>query len=386
MTRSIERFTIPADPEALADLTQRLKRTRWPDEIEDAAWDFGANLDYMRGLHRYWLEEYDWEAQRQRLNLFQHYRYDHDGLPIHFIHAPGKGPDPLPLIMTHGWPGSFLEMTRILPLLTDPGAHGGDPRDAFTLIVPSIPGYGFSGRPLKRGMNIQAIADIWAALMTRLGYERFGAQGGDWGSWISIALSLRHAPRLLGLHLNYVSTRFRPDLGPGTPPLTPEEERYLQTVAKWADAEGAYMAIQGTKPQTLAYGLTDSPIGLAAWLLEKFRTWSDNDGVPEDIIARDDLLTNVMIYWLTGTIHSSMRLYYEARLKLLQLAPGERVMVPTGVVRLPRELPMPPRSWVERAFNLKHWSSLPRGGHFAALEVPELLAEDIRAFFRPLRS
>jgi pimeloyl-ACP methyl ester carboxylesterase len=386
MAGSIESFTITTEAEALADLTERLKRTRWPDALDDAGWDFGTNLDYMRELQRYWLEDYDWERERQRLNRFPHYRYDHDGLPIHFIHAPGKGPDPLPLLMTHGWPGSFLEMTRILPLLTDPGAHGGDARDAFTLIVPSIPGYGFSGRPRRRGMNVEAVADIWAELMTALGYRRFGAQGGDWGSWISIALGLRHPERLSGLHLNYVSTRFRPDLGPGMPPLTEEEENYLKTVARWADAEGAYMAIQGTKPQTLSFGLSDSPIGLAAWILEKFRGWSDNDGVPEDIIARDDLITNVMIYWLTNTIHSSMRFYSEARAKLLHLKPGERVTVPTGVVRLPREIPMPPRHWVERAFNLQHWTSLARGGHFAALEVPELLAADIRAFFRPLRS
>lgn len=386
MTGSIESFAITTEAEALRDLTERLKRTRWPDALDDAGWDFGTDLDYMQSLQRYWLEDYDWEKQRRHLNRFSHYRYDHDGLPIHFIHEPGKGPDPLPLLITHGWPGSFLEMTRILPLLTDPAAHGGDPGDAFTLIVPSIPGYGFSGRPRRRGMNVQAVADIWAKLMTKLGYERFGAQGGDWGSWISIALGLRHPERLSGLHLNYVSTRFRPDLGPGTPPLTAEEEQYLETVARWADAEGAYMAIQGTKPQTLSFGLADSPIGLAAWILEKFRGWSDNDGVPEDIIARDDLITNVMIYWLTNTIHSSMRFYSEARAKLLHLEPGQRVTVPTGVVRLPREIPMPPRSWVERAFNLRHWTSLARGGHFAALEVPELLAEDIRAFFRPLRS
>jgi pimeloyl-ACP methyl ester carboxylesterase len=386
MAGSIEPFTITTEPEALADLTERLKRTRWPDELDDAGWDFGTNLDYMRSLHDYWLREYDWETQRRRLNCFRHYRYDHDGLPIHFIHEPGKGPDPFPLIMTHGWPGSFLEMTHILPLLTDPGAHGGDPRDAFTLIVPSIPGFGFSGRPQRRGMNVQAVADIWTGLMTKLGYERFGAQGGDWGSWISIALGLYHPERLAGIHLNYVSTRFRPDLGPGTPPLTAEEEAYLKTVARWGDEEGAYIAIQGTKPQTLAYGLTDSPIGLAAWILEKFRAWSDNKGVPEDIITRDDLITNVMIYWLTGTIHSSMRFYSEARARLMHLGPGERVTVPTGVVRLPREIPMPPRRWVERAFNLVHWTSLERGGHFAAFEAPELLAEDIRAFFRPFRS
>ena len=386
MTGSIENFTITTDADALADLEERLRRTRWPDEIEGAGWDFGTNLDYMRDLQRYWLDSYDWETQRLRLNHFRHYRYDHDGLPIHFIHEPGKGPAPLPLLITHGWPGSFLEMTRILPLLTDPGAHGGDPKDAFTLIVPSLPGFGFSGRPRRRGMNVQAIGDIWAALMTALGYERFGAQGGDWGSWVSIALGLHHPGRLAGLHLNYVSTRFRPDLGPGTPPLTTEEEQYLATVAKWGETEGAYMAIQGTKPQTLAYGLADSPIGLAAWILEKFRGWSDNKGVPEDIIARDDLITNVMIYWLTNTIHSSMRLYNEARASLPHLGPGQRVTVPTGVVSLPREIPMPPRRWVERAFNLKQWTRLDRGGHFAALEVPELLAEDIRAFFRPLRS
>jgi pimeloyl-ACP methyl ester carboxylesterase len=381
----INRFQIHVDDAKLASLRTKLDLVRWPDELEDAGWSFGTDLQFMQELHGYWRETYDWRAQEKRLNALSHYQYRGDGPAIHFIHQPGQGPAPLPLIMTHGWPGSFVEMLKILPLLTDPGAHGGDPADAFSVVVPSIPGYGFSERPLRRGTSVFAVADLWAELMAALGYERFGAQGGDWGSWISSALGLRHPERLIGIHLNYVSTGFRPDLSLGTPPLTEEETAYLDRVAKWRDAEGAYIAIQSTKPQTLAYGLTDSPTGLAAWLIEKFQSWSDCDVRPDEVLSKDELLTNVMVYWLTNTVHSSLRFYNESRAAPLHLQPGQRILPPCGIVRLPRELPMPPRSWVERAFNLTHWTTLPRGGHFAAMEAPEQLAEDIRTFFRPLR-
>ncbi|SEC52574.1 Pimeloyl-ACP methyl ester carboxylesterase [Rhizobiales bacterium GAS191] len=382
----ITRFHIRADEAELAALKSKLEQVRWPDVLADARWEFGSELQFMQDLHGYWLDAYDWRREEERLNVLPHYRFERNGSLIHFIHQPGKGPDPLPLIMTHGWPGSFVEMLKILPLLTDPGAHGGNPADAFSLVVPSIPGYGFSDRPTRRGTNVFAVADIWADLMTALGYGRFGAQGGDWGSWISTALGLNYADRLIGIHLNYISTGFRPDLSAGAPPLTLEETAYLDRVAKWRDEEGAYFAIQGTRPQTLAYGLSDSPVGLAAWLIEKFQRWSDCQYRPDEVFSKDELLTNVMIYWLTNTAHSSIRLYSEARAQPLHLRPGQRVKPPCGIVRLPRELPMPPRSWAERAFNLPHWTTLPRGGHFAAMEVPELLAEDIRTFFRPLRS
>lgn len=339
----------------------------------------------MQDVVRYWLDRYDWRQQEARINGFHQYTTEIDGLAIHFIHERGVGPEPMPLVLTHGWPGSFVEMLRIIPILTDPVAHGGRAEDAFTVVVPSIPGHGFSARPTRPGMNYSVVADMWVTLMERLGYSRFGTQGGDWGSWVSAALALQYPDRIRGLHLNYLSTRFRPGISSSDPPVSDEEQVYLDRVGKWAETEGAYIAIQSTKPLTLGYGLTDSPAGLAAWLLEKFRSWSDCVSVPDEAIALDELLTNVMIYWVTNTAHSAARFYSGSRERPFHLAAGEKILPPCGVVTLPRELPMPPRSWAERAFNIVHWTSLPRGGHFAAFEQPELLAEDIRAFFRPLR-
>ncbi|MES2938998.1 MAG: epoxide hydrolase family protein [Pseudomonadota bacterium] len=383
---AIAPFTADVDPAAVQELRLRLQRAIWPDEVAAEPWRYGPPVAYMQEFVRYWLEQYDWPAQQARLNAFPQFLTHIDGHDVHFIHQPGRGPAPLPLVLTHGWPGSFVEMLKIIPLLTDPAAHGGDPADAFTVVAPSIPGYGFSSRPTQRGTSVFAVADLWAKLMSRLGYPRFGVQGGDWGSWISAAAALQHPDRVLGLHLNYVSTRFRPAISADDPPLTPAEEAYLKSVAQWAEAEGGYIAIQGTKPLTLAYALTDSPLGLAAWYVEKFRGWSDCRSEPDEALTKDEMITDIMLHWLTGTAHSAMRLYSEAREHPLHLAAGQRIHPPCGIVHLPRELPMPPRSWAERAFNIVHWSQLPRGGHFAAWEVPELLAQDIRAFFRPLRA
>lgn len=380
-----ERFSFVADEAALADLRQRLRRIIWPDEIRAEPWRYGPPVAYMREFVRYWLEEYDWRREEARINAFPQYTLSIDGQCIHFIHQPGVGPDPIPLLITHGWPGSIVEFLKIIPLLTDPGAHGGDPADAFTIVAPSIPGYGFSGRPTERGMSVFAVADLWAKLMTALGYPRFAVQGGDWGSWIGATTGLRHPDRVLGIHLNYLSTRFRPAIGQGDPPLSEEEEAYLAKVARWAEAEGAYIAIQATKPLTLAYAMTDSPVGLAAWYVEKFRSWSDCGEEPDEILTKDEMITDIMVHWVTGTAHSAMRFYSESREHPLHLERGQKISPPCGIVHLPGELPMPPRSWAERAFNITHWTSLPRGGHFAAWEVPELLAEDLRAFFRPLR-
>jgi pimeloyl-ACP methyl ester carboxylesterase len=380
-----ERFAFHSDPAALADLEARLRQVIWPDEIEAEAWRYGPPVSYMREFVRYWLEEYDWRREEARINGFPQYTVEVEGERIHFIHQEGLGPDPLPLVITHGWPGSIVELLKIIPLLADPASHGGDPADAFTVIAPSIPGYGFSSRPTKRGMSVFAVADLWAKLMSKLCYARFGVQGGDWGSWVSATTALRHPRRVVGVHLNYLSTRFRPAIGPNDPPLSQEEERYLARVGKWAESEGGYIAIQATKPLTLSYGLTDSPVGLAAWYVEKFKSWSDCRAEPDEILSKDEMITDIMVHWLTGTIHSAMRFYSESREHPLHLAPGERISPPCGIVHLPGELPMPPRHWVERAFNVTHWTSLSRGGHFAAWEVPELLAQDIRDFFRPLR-
>jgi pimeloyl-ACP methyl ester carboxylesterase len=385
-TDDVKPFSIAVPEPVLVDLRRRLRETRWTDETDAEPWRYGPPIAYMRNIVDYWLDRYDWRRQEARLNSFRQYTTDIDGISIHFLHEPGVGPDPMPLVLTHGWPGSFVEMLHILPMLTDPAAHGGRAEDAFTVVVPSIPGHGFSSRPTRPGMNYAVVADIWAELMTRLGHGRFGAQGGDWGSWVSAALAQQHPDRITGLHLNYLSTRFRPGVGPSDPPISAEEQSYLDRVAHWAENEGAYIAIKATKPQTLGYGLSDSPVGLAAWMLEKFQAWSDCEAVPEEAIPLDDLITDVMIYWVTNSGHSAARFYSGSRERPFHLAPGQKITPPCGVVTLPRELPMPPRSWAERAFNIVHWTRLPRGGHFAALEQPALLADDIRAFFRPLRA
>lgn len=385
MVTAIEKFTINVPDAVLADLKRRLDATRWPDEINGANWDYGSNLSYMRSLAEYWRNGYDWRKQEAALNRLPQYRAELDGFHVHFVHVRGKGPAPLPLIITHGWPGSFIEMVKIIPLLTDPAAHGGKAEDAFDLVIPSLPGYGFSDRPRERGMQPGKIAALWARLMEELGYRRFGAQGGDWGSAVSVSLGLDHAERVIGIHLNFIAGRFL--LG-GTL-NQPQEDKiastYLNELRGWFDSEGAYSHAQATKPQTLSYGLNDSPVGLAAWITEKFRTWSDCGGDVERVFTRDELLTNVMMYWVTQTISSSVRLYYETRERPLRLAPGSRVNPPVGVALFPKEIAMPPRELAERGLNIARWTVMPRGGHFAAMEQPELLAEDIREFFRPLR-
>jgi pimeloyl-ACP methyl ester carboxylesterase len=378
-------FTIQVADTALADLRERLARTRWPDALEGVEWEYGADLAFMKELASYWRTGFDWRAQEAAINAFAHFRATVGGLGIHFIHARGAGPAPLPLIVTHGWPGSFVEMLKILPLLTDPARHGGDPRDSFDIVVPSLPGYGFSDRPTEQGMHPFRIADLWAELMRGLGYRRFGAQGGDWGSSVATCLGFAHAEDVVGIHLNYIPGSYSPYLGPEAPALTEAEHAFLRARDEWVQTEGGYSQIQRTKPQTLAYGLNDSPVGLAAWIVEKFRAWSDCDGDIERRFTKDELLTNITIYWVTQTIASSARLYYESRRRPLRFQQGERVQPPCGVARFAKETPMPPREWVERSYNLQRWAELPRGGHFAALEEPELLAEDIRAFFRPLR-
>jgi pimeloyl-ACP methyl ester carboxylesterase len=380
---AVEPFRIAVPEAVLADLRQRLGQTRWPDEVEDAAWDYGTNLAYLRELVEYWRTSFDWRVQEERLNAFHHFRARIGGLGIHFVHERGKGPRPLPLIVTHGWPSTFFQMAKLIPLLADPGAHGADPEDAFDVVVPSLPGCGFSDRPAKRGMTKTRIASLWAKLMTdALGYERFGAQGGDIGSGVTAWLAFDHPDRVLGIH---VSDVIQPYLGPGSPPMTPAEQAFADEERQWMQAEGAYDHIQATKPQTLAYGLSDSPAGLAAWIVEKFRGWSDCGGDVERRFTRDELLTHLTIYWATGTINSANRLYFERDREPRVLGPGGRVEVPCAVTIFPADIDRPPREWAERAYNLARWTVMPRGGHFAAAEEPELLAEDIRAFFRPLR-
>jgi len=342
-------------------------------------------LDYLRELCRYWREEFDWKAQLDELAAFDHYRYETPEIGVHFLHARGKGPRPMPLVITHGWPGSVLELAKVIPRLADPARFGGDPADAFDVVAPSLPGFGFSDRPARPGMNLFRIADLWAGLMRELGYERFAAQGGDFGAGVDTALGLRHADRLIGIHLNYIPGSYRPYLAPGETPSAVESAG-LADAAAWGEEHGAYAHVQRREPQTLAYGLNDSPAGLAAWLVEKFRGWADCDGDVERRFTRDELLANVTLYWMTETIHSSCRLYFEGRRAPLHFQVGESVEVPFGIAHFPKELPFPPRPWIERGYRVVHWTEMPSGGHFAAMEEPELLAEDLRCWFRSFRN
>ena len=380
----IEPFRIAVADSVLTDLKERLGRTRFPDEIPGSGWGYGSELAYVRGLVAYWRERYDWRAAEARLNALPQFRAEVDGLGIHFIHVRGSGPKPMPLVITHGWPGSVAEFEQIIGPLTDPAAHGGDPADAFDVVCPSMPGYGFSDHPREPGMDPERIAALWAQLMQGLGYQRFGAQGGDWGSMVSTYLGYRHPAQVLGVHLNMVIA-FPPDPANPADGLTQEELIPLMEAQQFLKEETGYQRIQGTKPQTLSYGLNDSPAGLAAWIVEKFRTWSDCDGDVERRFSKDQLLTNIMLYWVPETANSSCRLYCET-MRSSKFPPTDfRVEVPTGCAIFPRELIRPPRAWVEKLYNVQRWTPMPRGGHFAAMEEPALLVEDIREFFRPLR-
>jgi pimeloyl-ACP methyl ester carboxylesterase len=380
----IEPFNIPFSQSGVDDLRGRLERARWPDEIPGANWEYGVDLSFLQQICEYWRDRFDWKAQVEQFSTFHHYRYSSETIGIHFIHEQGEGPAPIPLILTHGWPGSFLEMLRIIPLLTDPASYGGSSADAFDVVVPSLPGYGFSDRPAAPGMNVFRVAELWTSLMNELGYKRFAAQGGDLGAGVSTALGLRHQDKIIALHLNFIPGSYRPFLEAGTK-ITSAEEEFFKVIGQWGDERGAYSHVQRTRPQTPAYGLNDSPIGLAAWILEKFREWSDCDGNVYRRFTPDELLANVTLYWMTQTIHSSFRMYFEGRKAPLQFAEGEFVDAPTAIAHFPRELPFPPRVWIERGYNVQHWTEMPRGGHFAAAEEPELLAEDLRAFFRRFR-
>ncbi|HZR38782.1 MAG TPA: epoxide hydrolase [Ktedonobacteraceae bacterium] len=379
---SIQPFTINVPQTILENLHDRLARTRWTDEVEGAGWDYGANLGYMKELANYWQHEYDWRKHEAALNNFAQFKAEVDGIGIHFIHERGKGPNPTPIILTHGWPDSFYRMHKIIPMLTDPARFGGDPADSFDVIVPSLPGFGFSDIPQQR-ITLDRTAELWARLMTDvLGYKRFGAAGGDFGSPITQLLALAHPESLVGIHVTDIGFY---NLYNQQSDLSEAEQRFLGAQQGWFFREGAYAMLQATKPQTLAYGLHDSPVGLASWIVEKFRSWSDCNGDVEQRFSKDELLTNIMIYWVTGTIRSSMHYYSDMYAPKLQ--PGQHIEVPAGFASFPKDLPGVdlPRSLIERHLRVQHWTRMPRGGHFAALEEPALLAEDLRAFYRSLR-
>ncbi|MDX1648826.1 MAG: epoxide hydrolase [Myxococcota bacterium] len=382
MSDAVQPFHIDVPDAVLLDLRTRLAHTRWPEPVEDAGWDYGVPPEAVKGLCTYWHDAFDWRKQEEALNRIPQFTTEIDGQRLHFLHVRSAEPDALPLVITHGWPGSVVEFLKILPLLTDPASHGGRREDAFHVVCPSMPGYGFSGPTRERGWDVQRVAEAEMELMRRLGYARYGAQGGDWGAMVTTQLGRLDPEHCVGIHLNMVMGFPQQDLDG----LSEKEKGWVQEAQAFQAGETGYQQIQGTKPQTLAYALHDSPAGLAAWILEKFRTWSDCGGDVESVFTKDELLTNITIYWVTGTIGSSVRLYYESMKSGRVGFTQGRVEVPTGCAIFPKEIYKLPRRWAESHYNVQHWTEMPRGGHFAAMEQPELLAEDVRAFFRSVRA
>ena len=377
-TAPIVPFKIAVPDAVLADLKDRLARTRFPSEIEGSGWDYGTNLSYLRELVTFWRTSFDWRAQERKLNQLPQFKTQIDGLDIHFIHQKSSRTDAIPLVFVHGWPGSVLEVTKIIGPLTEP-APG---ETAFHVVALSLPGYGFSDKPKQSGISNRRIAGIIAQLMARLGYQRYGAQGGDWGGFIVRQLGLVDPQHLIGLHSNMCVAGPQPGSDPNAG-VPPEELKRVEAARARSANESAYSQLQGTKPQTLGYSLNDSPAGLAAWIVEKFRTWSDSGGNVETKFTKDELLTNIMIYWVTETGPSSVRLYYENRRD-----PGlqGKVQVPFACAVFPFEMfVIAPKQWVEASYNLVQYTVMPRGGHFAAMEEPQLLVEDVRKFFKGLK-
>ena len=384
MTKQVEAFKFTVPDTDIAELGERLRRTRFPDQAPGPAWAYGTDVAWMRGLIDYWREKFDWRAQEARLNTFPQYKVRMHNIDLHFFCVEGHGPSPLPLLLSHGWPGSVFEFLELIPRLTNPGQFGGDPADAFTVVAPSLPGYGLSFSPSQPRFGVEEIADCFASLMTDvLGYGRFGAQGGDWGAFITSRLAYCYSDRLIGIHLNMMPLRRDPKMV--TNP-TPDQQRYLEQLTTWLKEGTGYQWIQGTRPQTLAFALTDSPAGLAAWIIEKFRSWSDCGGDLDSVFTKDELLANISLYWFTGAIGSSFWPYYARAHGPWPIPDDAAIMVPTGYCEFPREMLRPPRSLAVRTYaDIRRWTVMLRGGHFAAMEQPEALATEIREFFRPLR-
>jgi pimeloyl-ACP methyl ester carboxylesterase len=379
-----EPFTLRVPEGAIADLRDRLARTRFPDEAPADPWAYGTDVGYLRQLVEYWRSTFDWRAEEAGLNAFPQFKVPLGGIDLHFLQVPGKGPAPCPLLLLHGWPGSVFEFLELIPRLTDPARFGGDPADAFTVVAPSLPGYGLSFKSGQPRFGIEEIADCVAELMHgTLGYTGFAVQGGDWGAITASRLGYAHPEKLIGIHLNLLAIR-RDQQDLANP--TPDEQAYLDDRAIWLRDETGYQWIQGTKPQTLAFALSDSPAGLAAWIVEKFRTWSDCGGNVETAFTRDRLLANISFYWFTGAIGSSFWPYYAVRHRPWPIPDGRTIDVPTAYAQFPAEILRPPRSLAQRTYtDIRRWTVMPHGGHFAALEQPEALANEVREFFRPLR-
>jgi pimeloyl-ACP methyl ester carboxylesterase len=380
MDNEIKPYRISVGQDVLDDLRSRLRKTRWPEAELVGDWSQGVPLGWIKDICGYWAEHYDWRRREARLNRFGQFTTEIDGVGIHFLHVRSPHPEAMPLIVTHGWPGSIVEFQKVIEPLTDPTAHGGRPADAFHLVCPSLPGFGFSAKPTTTGWGVDRIASAWARLMDRLGYPRYGAQGGDWGSAITTALGAQDPEHCAGIHIT-LAMGVRPNVE-GEP--SQEEARALRGIEYYRDWDSGYSKQQSTRPQTVGYGLTDSPSGQAAWILEKFWAWTDCDGNPENLLGRDELLDNVMLYWVTATAASSARLYWQS------FAPGRRtphkVTIPTGVAVFPKEIVPPVRRWMEGTYtDIRHWSEMPKGGHFAAFEQPEAFIREVRDFFGKLR-
>jgi epoxide hydrolase len=386
MSDVVKEFSIEVPEADLNDLRERLKRTRWPERETVEDWSQGVPLAYMNELCRYWGEEYDWRATEARLNALPQFRTGIDGLGIHFAHVRSSQPDALPLIITHGWPGSIVEFLKVIGPLADPVAHGGNSADAFHVVCPSLPGFGFSDKPAQPGWNVERIAKAWNRLMARLGYERYGAQGGDWGTSISTSIGQQDPDHVVGIHLN-------PPIAAPDPAtfddLTEMERAALAAREQSLDWDSGYSAQQSTRPQTVGYGLVDSPAALCAWIIEKFWSWTDSEGHPENVLTRDELLDNVMLYWLPRTGASSARLYWESIREVserLNRPNVDVVNVPTGGSIFPKENPRPSRRWAAKRYtDIRYWNELEVGGHFAAFEQPELFVNEVRSFFRLVR-
>ncbi len=365
-------FRLQIPEAAIADLRARLARTRWPDEPPLAPWSSGTSVAYLKTLVEYWQNGFDWRAAEAQLNALPQYSVPIRGIDVHFLHVPGTGKSPTPLLLSHGWPGSVLEFLKLIPLL----------REQFTIVAPSLPGYTMSFRPGQQRCGVEEIAAIFAALMSLLGYEKFAAQGGDWGAFVTSRLAVEVPQRLLGIHLNYLPVRRDPK---ALVESDPEQKKYLGELATFLKEETGYQWIQGTRPQTLAFGLTDSPVGLAAWLVEKFRGWTDCDGNPENALTRDEMLADISLYWFTGAIGASFWPYYTRMHRPWPIPEGTTVDVPMGYAAFPKEILRPPRSLAAQTYtDIRRWSVMQKGGHFAALEQPQALAADVRAFFASL--
>jgi pimeloyl-ACP methyl ester carboxylesterase len=374
----ITEFKCQISQPVVDDLKFRISQTRWTDEIKGSDWQYGANLSYIKELADYWLNKFDWRRVEDKINQYPSYIAEIDGIRIHFLHIKGKGKISVPIIITHGWPGSFMEMIKLIDPLTT------DPKFSFDLIIPSIPGFGFSQKIITPGCNLWFIGDLWNKLIKKLGYEKVIAQGGDFGAGISTALALKHPENMLGLHLNYIPGSYFPFLSKSEK-LSEEEIQFQKSVENWSSTEGAYSHQHRTKPLTLGFALNDSPVGLCAWIVEKFYGWSDCKGNIESVFTKVELLSNVSLYWFTETIHSSIRLYNENSRAPLHFSKNDFINIPVGIARFHKEEPFPPRRFIERGYNIQHWTDIPTGGHFAAMEQSVLLANDIIQFAKNLK-